>query len=426
MVERRAGFLGEYMKPRPRRWWDVRPYRCRPVSVHDDGAAARHRRRSSMNRRLSVGFRRLPLAVIGGLLLVLALLAPVAAQAADAGEAGGKFRTGDSVEVRAGETFDDNLYAFAGTIEVDGTLDGDLVAAGGSISIDGTVTGDVTVTGGQLTVNGEVGGDIRFAGGQLQVDGPVEGDIAVVGGSVDLDGDVGSDVLFGAGQVNIGGDVAGQIYGGAGDYDRTGTVVGPEDVTVDVGEDEEPTVADRALGGLYRFIALFLVGALVLLVLRRPLETVLTRARQRPGASLLFGLIALAAVAALLVVSIVLGIIWSIAFGLSGLGLLVGTYWFVIFVMWVLVAFALFLLVVYAAPIVTAMTGARLVLAGRDNVWVQLGALALGLVVYLAVTAIPFVGWLIGAVAVVLAAGAIVLATRNFRVSTVEPVTSEP
>ncbi|MDH3308547.1 MAG: hypothetical protein OEO77_13650 [Acidimicrobiia bacterium] len=376
-----------------------------------------------MNRRPLAGLRRLPVAVMVGLLLVLALLAPVAAQTTDVGKAGGKFRTGDSVEIAAGETFGENLYAFAGTIEVNGTLDGDLVASAGSISIDGTVTGDVTVAGGQLTVSGEVGGDIRFAGGQLQVDGLVEGDVAVVGGSVDLDGDVGSDVLFGAGQVNIKGDVAGQIYGGAGNYERTGTVVGPEDVTVDV--DEEPTATDRVVGGLYRFIALFLVGALVLLVARRPLETVLTRARQRPGASLLSGLVALAAVVALLVVSIVLGIIWSIVFGLSGLGLLVGTYWFAFFVLWVLVALALFLLVVYAAPIVTAITGSRLILAGQDSVWLQLGALALGLVVYLVVTAIPFVGWLIGVVAVLLAAGAIVLAMRNFRAPLAEPVPSE-
>ena len=376
-----------------------------------------------MNRRRSTRPRRIPLGVMGGLVLVLALLAPVAAQTTDVGPAGGRVRTGDTVEIVSGETFDGNLYAFAGTIDVNGTLDGDLVASGGSISIDGTVTGDVTVAGGQLTVAGEVQGDIRFAGGQLQVDGPVGGDVAVVGGSVEVDGDVGSDVLFGAGQVNIRGDVAGQIYGAAGDYQRTGTVVGPEDVTL--GEDEEPTFADRVVDGLYRFVALFLVGALVLFVLRRRLEAVLTRARQRPGASLLFGIIALAALVALLVVSILVGIIWSILFGLLGLGLLVGTYWFAFLVLWAVVAFALFLLVVYAAPIVTSLSGARLALSGRDNVWLQLGALALGLIIYLVLTAIPFVGWLIGALAVLLAAGAIVLATRNFRAPTAEPVTAE-
>lgn len=377
-----------------------------------------------MIHRRMTGLRRVLVAAAGGLLLVLLLLAPVAAQAADV-EAGGKLRTGDSVLIAAGETFDDNLYAFAGTIEVDGTLDGDLLASGGTISIDGTVTGDVTVTGGQLTVNGQVEGDIRFAGGQLQVDGQVGGDVAVVGGSVDLSGDVGSDVLFGAGQVNIAGDVAGQIYGGAGDYSRTGTVGGPENVTVDTGAEEEPTIGDRLVSGLYRFIALFLVGALAVLVLRRPLETVLTRTRQRPGASLLVGLIALVSVVALLVVSIVLGIVWSIVFGLSGLTLLVGTYWFVFIVLWLVIAFALFLLVIYAAPIVTSLAGSRLVLSGRDNIWLQLGALALGLAAYLILTAVPFIGGLIGALAVVFAAGAITLAVRNFRAPVPEPAVSE-
>ncbi len=373
-----------------------------------------------MSQRRVFRLRRLWVAVIGGLLLVLASLGPVAAQASDVG-AGGKLQTGDSVVIAAGETFDGNLYAFAGTIEVDGTIDGDLLAAGGTIMIDGTVTGDVTVTGGQLTVNGEVEGDIRYAGGSLLVDGPVGGDVAMVGGTVDLDGDVGSDVLFGAGQVNIGGDVAGLIYGGAGDYERTGTVGGSEDVTVNVDDDEEPTVGDRVVSGLYRFIALFLVGALALFVLRRPLEKVLTRARQRPGASLLAGLIALASVVALMILSIVLGIVWSIVFGLSGLSLLVGTYWFAFIVLWVVLAFALFVLVVYAAPIVTGLTAARLALPARNGIWMQLAALAIGLAVYLIVTALPFVGGLLGALAVIFTAGAIVLAVRNFRAPMPEP-----
>jgi cytoskeletal protein CcmA (bactofilin family) len=359
---------------------------------------------------------------MGGLVLLLALLAPAAAQLADEGRAGGKFRTGDSVDIAAGETFDGNLYVFAGTVDVDGTVDGDLLVGGGQISIDGTVTGDVTVAGGELTVDGEVLGDIRFAGGQLRVKGPVGGDVAVVGGNVELDGDVDADVLFAAGQVNIKGDVAGQIYGGAGDYERTGTVIGPEDVTVD--EDDEPaSFGDQVVGGLYRFGTLFVVGALVLLVLRRPLEAVLTRARQRPAPSLLAGLIALTAIVALLVLSIVVGILWSILFGLFGFGLLVATYWFGFVVLWVVVSFALFLLVIYAAPIVAGLTGSRLVPAAQNNnVWVQLVALAVGLVAYLILTAIPVVGWLFGALAVVFAAGAIVLSKRDFGATPAAPV----
>lgn len=365
-----------------------------------------------MRRPRSTEQRRIALGITTGVVLLLAALAPVAAQTAGGGSAGDMVRTGDSVDVAVGETFDGNLYAFAGTIDIDGTLDGDLVASGGSISIKGTVTGDVIAVGGELTIAGEVQGDVRFAGGQLQVDGPVAGDVAVVGGSAELDGDVGSDVLFGAGQVKIGGDVAGQIYGGAGEYQRTGTVAGPEDVTL--GDEDEPTMSDRLTAALYRFLALFLVGAIVLGVLRRPIEAVLTRARQRPAASLLSGLLALAALLTLLVASVVIGILWSILFGVLGFGLLVGTYWFGFVLLWVVAVFTLFLIVVYATPIVVGLTGSRLVLPPPSSIWIQLAALAGGLIIYLLATAIPVAGWFIGAAAVLFATGAIVLAARNF------------
>jgi cytoskeletal protein CcmA (bactofilin family) len=377
-----------------------------------------------MRRRGSKARRRISVAVVSGLVLLFAILVPAAAQMADEGGAGGKFRTGDSVEIAAGETFEDNLYVLAGTIDVNGTVDGDLVAAGGQISIDGTVTGDVIIASGDLTIGGEILGDLRVAAGQLRLNGTVGGDVAVVGGTVEIDDAVGADVLFAAGQMNIGGDVAGQIYGAAGEYNRTGTVVGPEDVTVDE-PDEQPTFGDRVVGGVYRLVTLFLVGALVLLMLRRPLEAVLTRARQRPGGGLVAGLVGLSAIVALLIASILVGIIWSILFGLLGFGLLVGTYWFGFVVLWVVIAFALFVLVVYAAPIITGLAGSRLVLARQDNIWVQLAALAVGLALYLVLTAIPFVGWLIGLLAVLFATGAIVLAVRNFGAPTTQSISAD-
>ncbi len=378
-----------------------------------------------MSRRRSRGPRRIPVAVGCGLVLTLAVLAPAAAQIAGEGRAGGKLRTGDSVEIESGETFEDNLYVFAGRITVDGTLDGDLVAAAGQISIEGTVTGDVTVAGGELSIGGEVLGDLRVAGGQLSVNGTVGGDVAVVGGNIELDGDIGADVLFAAGQMDIGGDVAGQIYGGAGEYRRTGTVVGPEDVTV--GEDDEPpSVGDRVVGGLYRFVTLFVVGALVLLVLRKPLDAVLTRGSKRPAASLLAGLITLAGLVALLVLSIVLGILWSIIFGLMGFGLLVATFWFTFAVLWVVAAFVLFLLVIYGAPIITGLVGGRLAFPEHaDKLVAQLVTLAVMLIAYLVLTALPIFGWLIGALAVTFAAGAIVLTKRNFGATPAPPIPAQ-
>ena len=44
----------------------------------------------------------------------------------------GKLRTGDVITVPSGETWDGNLYLFAGQVTVDGNVDGDLTAFGGT------------------------------------------------------------------------------------------------------------------------------------------------------------------------------------------------------------------------------------------------------------------------------------------------------
>ncbi len=50
----------------------------------------------------------------------------------------GKLRTGDAVTVPSTETWDGNLYLFAGQVTVDGNVDGDLTAFGGTIEINGS------------------------------------------------------------------------------------------------------------------------------------------------------------------------------------------------------------------------------------------------------------------------------------------------
>ena len=114
----------------------------------------------------------------------------------------GKLRTGDIITVPASETWDGNLYLFAGQVTVDGNVNGDLVAFGGTIAderrgnrrcaswpaaacwwsapwtatcalqaatmeITGSAAGDVLVTGGRVTLvaGSSVGGDVIVSGG---------------------------------------------------------------------------------------------------------------------------------------------------------------------------------------------------------------------------------------------------------------------
>ena len=80
----------------------------------------------------------------------VALLATLTGVAIAQGVLGEKFRSGDTLTVAAGETVPNDLYAFAGTVRIDGTVDGDLVASGGLVDVTGTVTGDVLAAGGSV------------------------------------------------------------------------------------------------------------------------------------------------------------------------------------------------------------------------------------------------------------------------------------
>ena len=71
----------------------------------------------------------------------IALLAILTGVAVAQGAVSDKLRTGNTVTVAAGETVSNDLYAFAGTVRIDGTVDGDLVASGGLVDVTGTVTG---------------------------------------------------------------------------------------------------------------------------------------------------------------------------------------------------------------------------------------------------------------------------------------------
>jgi hypothetical protein len=65
-------------------------------------------------------------------------------------------RQGDVVTVGAGQTINDDLYAFGGTVDIQGRINGDVVASGGTVTIhgQGSVTGDLLAAGGTTTVRG--------------------------------------------------------------------------------------------------------------------------------------------------------------------------------------------------------------------------------------------------------------------------------
>ncbi len=163
--------------------------------------------------------------------LGLVVLLVVPASAAEAAETSGA----DVALVPAGEVVNDDLYAGALTVVVAGTVEGDLVAAAAErVVIDGEVKGSVTVLSPELIIRGAVGGSVRAAGGTVTVLGSVGKDIVASALRIELGpaSSVGGEVLFWSRRVESRGTVLGNVRGSASRIDMAGSIGGRVDVTV--------------------------------------------------------------------------------------------------------------------------------------------------------------------------------------------------
>src|SRR5918998_2033041 len=162
------------------------------------------------------------LIVIGfTLLAVLLVTSPVWA---------GESQSGDQVIIGPDEVVDDDLYATANQIVVEGTIRGDLVAFGQSITVDGTVEGDLIGAGQSVEIGGEVDDDARIAGQALllsegasvgddliaaayslhnEPESNVGGTLWYVGYQALLAGTVGEDLAGAANALTLGGEIGG-------------------------------------------------------------------------------------------------------------------------------------------------------------------------------------------------------------------------
>jgi cytoskeletal protein CcmA (bactofilin family) len=128
-------------------------------------------------------------------------------------------RGGESVVVAKDEVIDDDLFAGANTVTVDGTVNGDLIAGGQTVTINGKVTGNVIAGGSSVIVNGEVGHDV-FAAGAAVTMGPgarIGHNAYTAGASVESQPGslIGGSLLIGAGQGLVSGQITNDLLAGA-------------------------------------------------------------------------------------------------------------------------------------------------------------------------------------------------------------------
>jgi hypothetical protein len=139
-------------------------------------------------------------------------------------------RSGEVVTIAAGEVLDDDLYAAANLVVVDGVINGDLVTAAETVAVNGRVSGDLVAAGRTVRIDGEVGDDVRMVGAELVV-----GDNATVGDHVMAAGAslhawpgsrIAGDFSFGGAQALLAGVIGGDAMIGASALEVRGTVDG--------------------------------------------------------------------------------------------------------------------------------------------------------------------------------------------------------
>ena len=140
--------------------------------------------------------------------------------------------TVDALPIQYGKTvtinqpvFED-LYITAGTVIINAPIHGDLIVAGGTININDSVTNDILVAGGNVTFNGYVGDDIRCAGGNLHISKNVTGDVVIAGGTLTIDKGVAiGNLITSTGEIRVDGNVTGNIKSMSGNLVLNGTVL---------------------------------------------------------------------------------------------------------------------------------------------------------------------------------------------------------
>jgi cytoskeletal protein CcmA (bactofilin family) len=262
----------------------------------------------------------------GIVLLAVAVASMSAAATAQQTELGGKVRRGGEVTIRAGQTVQGDLIASARTVRIDGRVDGDLFATGGQVIVAGTVTGDVLAGAGRTTISGEVGGDLRAGTGQARIQGRVGEDVLLGAGqaTVASGAQIGGDLIFGAARMQMDGAVTGNVLGSTRNYTRGGSVGGSERVNVGQPEEEQPTLADRTVEALRRYVSILVIGVLLLWLLPRVFRGAADAARRRPLVSFGVGVMGFIGVIVALVLVVLVTVLVAVVLGLLGLGSLTG------------------------------------------------------------------------------------------------------
>ena len=363
-------------------------------------------------------------------------------------------KTGDSVYISEDETIEGNLYSAATNITVDGTVKGDVICAGQSININGKVEGDVICAGQSINAKGEIGGNVRVVGNSINLGGKIARNVNVFGASIILDknAEVGWSLFFAGATMEARGKIGQDLYGTSPKITITGEI--GRDVRVRIKDkiraekkgpsyedkselltisnnakiggnltytgSNEANISDKASiagevkhnlpkvekagkfvfigwfwGRLYSIFAALVVGLVLISLWRKQVIELTNKMLEKVGVSIGWGAVVmfLAPIIAILLIFTIIGL--PLALILLGV--------------WII---ALFIAKILASIMVGRVVLEKFWEKKKDSlIW----AMIVGIVICWFIFSVPFVGWILGLVALWWGLGGIWLSFRGER-----------
>ncbi|MFC1477847.1 hypothetical protein ACFL57_00110 [Candidatus Margulisiibacteriota bacterium] len=331
------------------------------------------------------------------------------------------FRTGETIMIDKHESIMGNLFAVGQTVIVKGKVYGDIIAIGSEIVLEGEVHGDILAAGGQVKLNVPTVSDVRAVGGEVKLSSQVHGEVFVAGGTIDVtpESTIVRDLVVYAGQIHVGGKIYGdanlnganisvlentlingELSGNTGNGDiriaTSAIITGPKSIvqkkhkTQNIKKDFLGVIA---VGKLLGFLATTVFALLLILTMPNYIRAVNSTIITKPWGSIGIGIVALLLVPVAIFLCLV-----------SIIGIPIG-----------LIMLFMYSLGIYSTKVFVSIGLGSLILSKlkKTSVPSLVWSLILGTITYTILLKLPYVGWIIGFVGLLLGFGALLISKKD-------------
>ncbi|MFH0977711.1 MAG: polymer-forming cytoskeletal protein [Candidatus Woesearchaeota archaeon] len=317
----------------------------------------------------------------------------------------------------------DNAIVTGQDLRISSNIEGDLTCAGGMVIIDGSVKDDITCAAGTISISKQVSDNVKILAGNVEISAKITGDLIIAGGNVRIldSAVVGGDLLIMGGNVEYLGTTVGNanikagtiVFGGIVGKSafltgnkiilEKGTVEGDltyasrnsvdtSKLTVN-GQIFKQVLPSRAAsfrtslaGRILAFVALFIVGSLIILIMPKYARMVGKTVSGKFWASVGIGMLVLilAPIAMILFLVTVIGIPLAVILLFS------------------------YIVLIYISKLATAYWLSST--AGAERPWPMVLTAGISLLIIYAFLAIPIVGAVLNVILIIIGTGAMSIA----------------